>query len=567
MQTRGLSSDPADLEALVQNLIGIISLPAIWRGGNPAHVAGTLLDVLIEMMDLDFAYAGFPPGVVELPLTTIRVSQTLECPPTHDDVARLVDGLVNSGGATVTRQALPSGDCAVVHLPLGLHGQAGLIVAGSRRLNFPQTVDTLLLRIAANQAAVGLQESLLLLEQKRRAATLEVEVSDRTSALRREIEERVAVEAKLREALAALGRSEAFLKRAQRLSSTGSWYWKVTADRMEISDETYAIFAWDVGSPVTVDSILKRVHPEDLDAVRDTLGLARDHCADIDLEFRACLPDGKLKHLHLVGHGTSDVAGMVEYIGAVQDVTQRRQAQEAIEKARSELAHAARVTTVGALAASIAHEINQPLTSIRLNATTCVRMMQGAAPDLDRALELVNRTIRDSKRASDVIDRLKSLLGKKQIAFQPIEVNDVVRDVMALSSMELQRNHVRLHTRLSETLPKVMGDRVQLQQVVLNLVLNAIDAMKVVDHKRREIVITTASEHADVRLSVEDAGVGLDEDAVERLFEAFYTTKSTGMGIGLWVSRSIVESHGGRLNAAPRDGGGAQFTVRLPRLG
>jgi len=362
-----------------------------------------------------------------------------------------------------------------------------------------------------------------------------------------------------------LRRSEAYLAEAQKLSLTGSFGWRVSADEHLWSDETFRIFEYDAATRVTVQLILDRVHPQDVLLVRQSIALAAEG-RGIDYECRLLMPSGSVKHVHIVGHGTRDKNGGLEYVGAVQDVTERRLSEEALGKVRSELAHVARVTTLGALTASIAHEVNQPLAGIITNASTCLRMLAADPPNVDGARETARRTIRDGNRASDVITRLRALFSKKSAATDSVDLNEATREVLALSLSELQRNRVILQTQLADDLPSVAGDRVQLQQVILNLLLNASEAMSSVDDRPRQLVIRTRLDEADhVRLSVQDVGVGVDPLALDKLFDAFYTTKSKGMGIGLSVSRSIIESHRGRLWVAPNDGPGATFSFSVPR--
>jgi C4-dicarboxylate-specific signal transduction histidine kinase len=256
----------------------------------------------------------------------------------------------------------------------------------------------------------------------------------------------------------------------------------------------------------------------------------------------------------------------VEYIGAIQDVTQRRLSDEALGKARSEFAHVARITALGALAASIAHEVNQPLSGIITNAGTGLRMLGADPPDVGGALESVRRTLRDGNRAADVIARLRALYGKKSFTSELVDLNEATREVIALSLSEFQRGRVVLRTELADDLPPVSGDRVQLQQVILNLCLNASDAMSGVDDRLRQLLIRTELAEDDrVRVSVQDSGIGFEPMNAEKLFDAFYTTKATGMGIGLSVSRSIIEGHHGRLWASSNDGPGATFAFSIPR--
>jgi len=362
-----------------------------------------------------------------------------------------------------------------------------------------------------------------------------------------------------------LRRGEAFLVEAQRLSSTGSFSWRVATDDITWSAQLYRIFGFDEGLPLTLELIGTRVHSDDIPLFYEMIDRARGVGTDFEYEHRLQMPDHSIKYLHMVAHGIRHQDGGVEYIGAVQDVTRRRLAEDALGKARSELAHVARVTTLGVLTASIAHEVNQPLSGIITNASTCLRMLAADPPNVDGARETARRSIRDGHRASEVITRLRALFGKKNATPEVVDLNDATREVIALLLSGLQKDRMILRTELADDLPPVTGDRVQLQQVVLNLILNASDSMSGVDDRPRQLVIRTERDEDDhVRLTVQDAGVGFDPQGVERLFEAFYTTKSDGMGIGLSVSRSIIESHHGRLWAASNDGPGATFSFSLP---
>ena len=244
---------------------------------------------------------------------------------------------------------------------------------------------------------------------------------------------------------------------------------------------------------------------------------------------------------------------------------QRKLAEEARDKAQSELTHVARVMSLGTLTASIAHELNQPLSGIVTNASTCMRMLAADPPNVDGARETARRTIRDGNRASEMITRLRALFSKKSATTQPMDLNEATREIIALSLSELQRNRVTLQQELANDLPAVTGDRVQLQQVILNLLRNGSDAMSGVDDRPRQLLIRTErDEDNHVRLTVRDAGVGFAPQAADRLFESFYTTKDHGMGIGLSVSRSIIESHHGRLWATPNNGPGVTFSFSIP---
>jgi PAS domain S-box-containing protein len=375
-----------------------------------------------------------------------------------------------------------------------------------------------------------------------------------------DIDDRKCAEEKLR-------RSEALLAQVQSVSLTGGFSWRVDTDEVTFSEEAYRIFEFEKGTPVALQQIASRVHPEDIPLLSEKMAGARSGGGDQDYETRLRMPDGSVRYLHTISHGTRDSEGRLEYIGAVQDITRRKASEEALNKARSDLAHVSRVTSLGALTASIAHEVNQPLSGIITNASTCLRMLATDPPQLEGARETARRTIRDGNRMSEVITRLRALFSKKDAATESVNLNDAVLDVIALSIVELQKNRVMLRPELADNLPLVTGDRVQLQQVILNLLRNGSDAMSTVEDRPRQLVIRTERDEGDrVRLTVKDAGVGFDPQAVDRLFDAFYSTKGDGMGIGLSVSRSIIESHHGRLWATLNDGPGATFSFSIPRV-
>ncbi|MDW5267194.1 MULTISPECIES: PAS domain-containing protein [Acidobacteriaceae] len=364
---------------------------------------------------------------------------------------------------------------------------------------------------------------------------------------------------------AALTRSEAFLAKAQQLSLTGSFSWRVATGEITWSEQAYRIFAFDPALTVTLELIGSRVHPDDIPLMRDMVARAQAG-QDFEYEHRLQMQDGSTKYLHMIAHRILDEAGQMEYIGAVQDVTERRLADQALSKVRSELAHVARVTSLGAMTASIAHEVNQPLFGIVNNASTCLRMLAADPPNIEGALETARRTLRDGNRASEVIKRLRALFRKTEAISEPVDLSEAAREVVALSLSDLQRNRVILRSELASNLPHVIGDRVQLQQVILNLLRNASDAMSSVTDRPRQLMIKTEGDEGDrVRLTVQDTGVGLDSQAIDKLFQAFYTTKSSGMGIGLSISRSIIEKHHGSLWAAPNNGPGATFSFSIPR--
>lgn len=355
--------------------------------------------------------------------------------------------------------------------------------------------------------------------------------------------------------------SEAFLAEGQRLNLSGSFLWRLDTDEIRSSDQLYRTFEFDRGTPVTLERIGSRVHPEDIPLLTDKIDAARNGNSDLNYEIRLRMPNGSVKYLRTIAHGSRDRDGGPEIMGSVQDVTERRLSEEALGKVRSELAHVTRVMSLGALTASIAHEVNQPLAGIVTNASTCLRMLSTDPPNVDGALETARRTIRDGNRASEVITRLRAHFSKKSTTTEPV----ATREVIALSLDDLKRAGVILRVELADDLPPVTGDRIQLQQVVLNLLLNASNAMSCVEDRPRHLVVRTERYGDDcVRTTVQDSGVGIDPKMLDKVFDAFYTTKSDGMGMGLSVSRSIIESHHGRLWVTLNDGPGTTFSFSLP---
>jgi PAS domain S-box-containing protein len=683
------------LQRCVNDLVSLLALPAMWSGSEPCDIVPTLLDSLLRMLDLDFAYVSLTNLVDAAPSETVRLAQWQEQMFEPRELCAFLNRWLGDDPQKrylQERSHIGGDEVSLVSWPLGVQREIGVIVAGSRRADFPRDTEALLLGIAANQALIGLQQARLLTEQKRVAGELDQSVAQRTAELaaanevltkevaeRRRAEEALAesernlrlivdsipgfvslltpdgevdlvnrqlveycgrtleefrlwrtsdtghpedlpraaqllaqsitsgnpydFESRLRRfdgvyrwfqvrgvpvrdadgrilrwcslctdiderkrAEDALKRSRAFLAEGQRLSRIGGFSWRVETDEIMWSEELYRIFEFERDVPVTLDLISTRVHPEDIPLFNDMVERARDAAGDFEYEYRLLMPDDSVKYLHLIAHGIRDNDGRLEYIGAVQDVTQRQISEEALAKARSELAHVASITSLATLTASIAHEVNQPLSGIVTNASTCLRMLTLDPPNVDGARETARRTIRDGNRASDVVTRLRALFSKKHTIAERVDLNEAAREVIALSLSELQRNRVILRSELADDLPLVTGDRVQLQQVILNLVRNASDAMNTVHDRPRELLIRTERDEGDqALLSVRDAGLGFDPQTADRLFETFYTTKHEGMGVGLYVSRSIVESHQGRLWATLNDGPGATFSFSIPR--
>ena len=353
------------------------------------------------------------------------------------------------------------------------------------------------------------------------------------------------------------------LAEAQRLSKTGSFITDLLADEHNWSEELYRIFELDPGTKITHEVIRRVFHPEDLPvyeaAFKDAVnGLDRD----LELSYRIITPAGNLKHVHALTRVVEMVAGRPVFIGAIQDVTASKVAEEALTRARSELAHMARVTTLSALTASIGHEVNQPIAAVVTSADACLRWLNRDQPDIGRAREAVMRIQEDGERAAEIIGHLKSFYRKDLSPRRElVSANDVVREMLVLLRSEADRHSVMMRTELAADLPLVRADRVQLQQVLMNLMLNGMEAATV---PGGELTLRTRGERGAVMVSVSDAGPGIPADKIDHIFNAFFTTKAGGTGMGLAISRTIIESHGGRLWATANPERGATLHFTLP---
>jgi PAS domain S-box-containing protein len=699
------------LRRCINDLVSVLSLPATWTGGAPPQIVGNSLDALVSMLSLDFIYARLRESSGTEFSEMVRVGSSWESEPRPEEIGeKLQPWLENDREKlpAVVRNLFGKPAITLVPLQLGLQAEIGVIVAGSQRADFPQETERLVLNIAANQAAIGLQESSLLSAQRRVASDLDQRVAQRTAELaatneelRKEIAERKSVEEKLRKEETELKRSEAH--KAAILNSSldcivamdhegcitefnpaaertfGYNRENVVGKRLadvivppSLREKHRAGFARHLatgesrvlgrriemtalcsdGREIPVELAITRIlqdgPPSFTGYLRDITERKRNEDAlleahaklaqseerwrsvfensaigvaltDLNGHFIAANPvyekmlgytEEELRQLHFIDitvdedrnlngaliqellegrrrqfqlekryrrkngstiwvrNSVSVVPGTEKLPGFLmalsEDVTERRLAEEALNETRSELAHMARVTTLSTLTASIAHEVNQPLSGIVTNASTCLRMLDGNPPNVDGARETARRTIRDGNRASEVITRLRALFSKKSAAFESFDLNEAAKEVMALSVSELRRNRVILQLDLATGLPSALGDRIQIQQVILNLIRNGSDAMNIVDDRPRDLFVKTECDEGGVCLSVKDSGVGIDSEVEQKLFEAFFTTKGYGMGIGLSVSRSIIESHQGRLWAIRNEGPGATFLFSIP---
>src|SRR2546422_4072553 len=803
------------LKACINDLISVLALPAIWSGHEASLIASTLLEALLGMLRLDFAYLQLKSIAGDAPIEIVRLAQRRTVAPHAQEVGRALAPWLATDPPTspfVVPNPVGQGNVSIAPLRLGLQDEVGVLVAGAQRANFPSDVERILLRVAANQAWIGLQQARRTTDQNRVAHELEERVVERTrqlTAVNQELQRGLAERKRAEEELR---RSEAHLAEAQRLSHTGSFGWDVRGGEIYWSEETFRIFGYEEETEAAVERILQRTHPDDRILVQRVIDRAQRDRKAFDFEHRLLMSDGLVKYLHVVAHPLkTNEAGKREFVGAVMDITARKRAaetlreseeqwkavfennptmyfmvdaagtvlsvnpfgaeqlgytvdelvghavwtvfyeadreavrrnvavcreqvgrtmswefrnvrkdgtvlwvrqtakamlikkrpvvlivceditdrkraeyltgqvferspddvfiiardyryqrvnpvyeqhwrkpaekivgmhvadllgmesfehmrpflkrcfegeevnqagwltfgsrgrryvvvscsplrpnserveaalvisrdltehllaSEGLREAQASLAHVTRVTTLGEVTASFAHELNQPLAAIVNNANACLGLLPRGRHDLDEVREALGDIVGDAERASAIIERVRGLAKRSPLERVPLRLVDVVDDVVALAAAESAARRVAIRTDVAGDLPLVLGDRVQLQQVLLNLVVNGMDAMSKAEEADRRLEIRGRSETHDgtqaITISVQDRGIGLQAGHTERIFEAFYTTKPHGMGMGLAISRSIIEAHGGRLWAESNRGPGATFSFRLP---
>jgi PAS domain S-box-containing protein len=402
---------------------------------------------------------------------------------------------------------------------------------------------TALLQLLASQAALSLENVWL------------------HSDLQRENDSRRRTEAALR-------RSEMFLAEAQRLSRTGSFGWSPSTGALHSSDETHRIIGLELGTSLSLEEVFARIHPEDASQVRDTIRRAGKTGAPLDYEHRFVMPDGSIRFVRVIAKSVHEPGNAVEYVGAVTDITEWHEAEAALQNAQAELAHVMRVSALGELAASIGHEVRQPLGAIAADASAALNWLGLSPPNVDGAKEALTAIDADCQRAGDILSRINAMLKRAPLERTTCDLNAIVSGVVPLVRSQFERRGVALETELDQELPPLLGDSVQLQQVLINLLLNAVEASRSMGAERSRVVIRTFTESRDGRLwsiaSVADAGKGIDPDLRTRIFESFYTTRPEGLGMGLSISRSIVLRHGGELTVSENQPYGSTFVIRLP---
>ena len=469
------------LERCINDLVSMLALPAIWRGSEPLQIVQTLLDVLLRMLRLEFAYVRLKDVFPGMPAEVLRVAEHRKMTLPTQELAPILNDSFTAyaqGSLPPISNRFGTEEISIFPVPLGLQGEIGLILLGSGRAGFPEKAESLLLSVAANQASIGLQETRILNEQRRIAAELEQRVAERTNALAQTNEE--------------LKRSEERWRSVFENSAVGVALTDLNG-RFMATNLVYEKMLGYTGDELQQLTFLDITHEENVEHNRvlvDELLNGKREQFQIEKQYRR-----KNGQSVWVRNNVSVVPGSERgprfLMALSEDITERKSSEDALAKARSELARVASITSLGVLTASIAHEINQPLSGIVTNASTCLRMLSADPPNIDGARETVRRTIRDGNRASDVITRLRALYSKKEPAPESMDLNEATREVTALSMSDLERSGVILRYELADDLPAVVGDRIQLQQVILNLLRNGADAMGTTDDRARELLIRT----------------------------------------------------------------------------
>ena len=352
---------------------------------------------------------------------------------------------------------------------------------------------------------------------------------------------------------------------AQRLSRTGSFSWKIATEEQVWSEEIFRIYEYDFVTKLSLDLVRRRSYPDDAAMLEQAFEQVVSGAQLIDITHGLLMPDGSVKHVKVLAHPAQDKGDNLEYIGVLMDITAAKQAEEALQELQTSLAHVTRVTALGELTASIAHEVNQPLAAIVTYGDAGLRWLDREVPQLDEVRSAIERMIDGAKLAGEVIARLRALSRKTAPEMVRLDINDVIYKVLSLIRREIANHQASVRLDLAASLPPIFGDRVQLQQVILNLLVNGIQAMAHVSDRPRELLIRSRADNAgQVLVEVGDSGTGIDPAHAGQLFNAFFTTKADGMGMGLSICRSIIEAHGGRIWASPNAGPGTIFQFTLP---
>jgi PAS domain S-box-containing protein len=560
-----MSKEVKSLEACLNDLISVVTLPALWSGLEFSQIVGTFLESILGMLGLDFAYARTIAAADGAQLKTLRASPEGKSgtPESVGDQIRSWLSSTPAGSPRPMSNPVGAGEVTAVYLRLGVHDEVGTLVVGSSRAGFPTRSELLVLQLAANQVAIGLLEARRFDEQRRTAEELERRVNERTKELlslneqlRREIAERERTEQERMKLASIVEHSSDFIGIA---SLEGHGIFLNPAGRrlvgLDSNSDVQSKHITDFVVASEIDRLMSEATPIALGQ-----GSWTGELLFRNLETGAAIPMSQ--HLFVIREPrTGDPIG---FATISRDITQQRRAEEALRVAREELARVSRVLTMGELAGSIAHEVNQPLTAVLASAGACMRWLSAEPPNVAEAREAAECVKQDATRASDVIRRIRALFAGDEPSKSIVPLSEAIRDAVSVIEGEARAQGVTVKASVAPDVPMVLGDRIQLQQVIMNLALNAVEAMKSVANGPRLLEICAQADGpGKVRVLVRDSGPGLSTAERNRVFDAFYTTKARGMGMGLAICRSIVDAHGGKLwaTANPDSGETFQFTV------